>query len=64
MKTKYLKLYDLLVKAKEIQIDIVANDGKKMTEYEREQIVKVWNLLDETMTNVYGLLNKPLEARH
>lgn len=59
MRTKYLKLYDLLIKAKEIQLDIVSNDGLLMVKKEREKIVNVWNSLDKAIHNVYGLINKP-----
>ena len=53
---KYKKLYEHLVKAKEIQSDIVCNDGLKMTKFERQEIVKVWNLLDDVALTVHNLI--------
>ena len=47
VKGKIDRIYYHLVEAKEIQCDIVSNDGKKMTKQERKKIIEIWNLLDK-----------------
>lgn len=58
MKKKFEKLYNRLVKTKEMQCDIVSTDGKKMSIEERKKIVKVWDLLDDSLLIVHNLINK------
>jgi hypothetical protein len=50
------KLYRLLCEAKGIQHELVSTNGKDLTEKEREQVVMIWNSLDESGKAIHSIM--------